>query len=74
MKAAYINSFGGPEQIRYGDMPKPVPAADEILVIKDGQIVEHGQHEELIETSSVYKELYETQFKVPEKKEKKPAE
>ena len=49
-------------------------AADEILVIKDGQIVEHGQHEELIETSSVYKELYETQFKVPEKKEKKPAE
>ena len=32
MKAAYINSFGGPEQIRYGEMPKPVPAADEILV------------------------------------------
>ncbi|MBR3358329.1 MAG: ABC transporter ATP-binding protein [Solobacterium sp.] len=47
-------------------------AADEILVIKDGQIVEHGQHEELIETSSVYKELYETQFKVPERKDKKP--
>ena len=49
-------------------------AADEILVIKDGQIVEHGQHEELVKTSSVYKELYETQFKVPERKEKKPEE
>ena len=32
MKAAYINSFGGPDVIQYGDVPKPVPAADEILV------------------------------------------
>lgn len=32
MKAAYIDSFGGPESIRYGDMPKPSPKADEILV------------------------------------------
>ena len=32
MKAAYINEFGGPEVIKYGDMPKPVPKADEILV------------------------------------------
>ena len=32
MKAAYINEFGGPEVIKYGEMPKPAPAADEILV------------------------------------------
>ena len=32
MKAAYINSFGGPEEIRYGDMPMPIPHEDEILV------------------------------------------
>lgn len=32
MKAAYINAFGGPEQILFGDMPRPKPAADEILV------------------------------------------
>lgn len=32
MKAAYINEFGGPEVVQYGEMPKPVPAADEILV------------------------------------------
>ena len=32
MKAAYIHSFGGPEVIRFGDMPKPLPKADEILV------------------------------------------
>ena len=32
MKAAYIHAFGGPEVIQYGDMQKPSPAADEILV------------------------------------------
>nr|MCR5538847.1 ABC transporter ATP-binding protein/permease [Lachnospiraceae bacterium] len=37
-------------------------AADEILVIKDGRIVERGQHEELVELGGVYTELYETQF------------
>ena len=37
-------------------------AADEILVIKDGQIIERGQHRELISHEGVYRELYETQF------------
>ncbi len=37
-------------------------AADEILVVKDGQIVERGQHRELIGRDGVYRELYETQF------------
>ena len=32
MKAAYINSFGGPEVIRFGEMPRPVPGDGEILV------------------------------------------
>lgn len=37
-------------------------AADEILVVKDGQIVERGQHRELVAQNGVYRELYETQF------------
>ena len=37
-------------------------AADEILVVKDGQIVERGQHKDLIGRDGVYRELYETQF------------
>lgn len=32
MKAAYIDRFGGPEVIQFGDMPKPEPQANEILV------------------------------------------
>ncbi len=39
-------------------------AADEILVVKDGRIVERGVHEELVNKGGVYTELYETQFGV----------
>lgn len=38
-------------------------AADVIYVVKDGQIVEMGQHQELVEKGGVYTELYNTQFK-----------
>ena len=37
-------------------------AADEILVVKEGQIVERGQHRDLVKAGGVYAELYETQF------------
>ena len=36
--------------------------ADEILVVKDGKIVERGQHADLVSAGGVYQELYETQF------------
>ncbi len=39
-----------------------VMAADEIIVLKDGVIAERGTHKQLLETSTVYKHLYETQF------------
>ena len=32
MKAAFIDRFGGPEVIQYGDLPDPVPAAGEVVV------------------------------------------
>lgn len=38
-------------------------AADEIIVVADGQIVERGTHRELVKANGVYTELYETQFK-----------
>ena len=37
-------------------------AADEILVVRDGQIVERGQHKDLVHAGGTYQELYETQF------------
>ena len=38
-------------------------AADEILVVKEGRIVERGVHADLVKAGGVYTELYETQFK-----------
>jgi NADPH:quinone reductase-like Zn-dependent oxidoreductase len=32
MKAAYIEKFGGPEVLQYGDLPDPVAAPDEVIV------------------------------------------
>ena len=39
-------------------------AADAILVLKDGQIVERGVHKDLVALGGVYTELYNMQFKV----------
>ena len=36
--------------------------ADMILVMKDGDIVEQGNHEELLEKNGFYAELYNSQF------------
>ncbi len=49
--------------------------ADNILVVKDGVIAEHGSHDELLAKEGVYRELYETQFrKVLEYEQEKEAE
>ena len=44
-------------------------AADEILVVKDGEVVERGQHKELVKAGGVYTELYTTQFNRAENSE-----
>ena len=37
--------------------------ADEILVLDDGKPAGLGTHDELLKTSDVYREIYESQFK-----------
>lgn len=39
-----------------------IEKADEILVIEDGEIVERGQHQSLLEKDGVYAQLYKIQF------------
>lgn len=46
--------------------------ADKILVVKDGVIKEQGKHDELLSLNGVYKELYETQFRLAIESEKDP--
>lgn len=39
-----------------------IVSADMILVMKDGEIIEQGKHEELLKKNRFYAELYESQF------------
>lgn len=38
-------------------------AADEIYVVDEGRIAEHGTHFELLENNGIYRDLYEKQFR-----------
>jgi ATP-binding cassette, subfamily B, multidrug efflux pump len=48
--------------------------ASKIVVLEDGQIVEHGTHDSLLQAKGVYFELYERQGKVEEEEEPKEME
>ena len=41
-----------------------IQEADVILVMKDGKIIEKGNHEELLAAGGVYATLYQSQFAV----------
>lgn len=43
-----------------------VRAADMILVLKNGRLVDSGTHEELLESSSVYREIHASQLAEPD--------
>jgi len=47
-----------------------IRSADVIFVVKDGAIVESGNHEALMQTGGLYSELHELQFKTEEVGEK----
>ena len=50
----------GPEQaavVIVGQRVSTIAGADQIIVLSKGQIVERGQHEELLASPSLYKKL-----------------
>jgi ATP-binding cassette subfamily B protein len=42
---------------------RTVKTADQILVLKDGRIVERGRHAELIEQEGLYREIYDLELR-----------
>ncbi len=42
---------------------RTVRNADQIIVLKDGRIVEQGKHDELLELHGVYREIYDVQLR-----------
>ena len=42
---------------------RTIKAADQILVLQDGQVVERGRHQELIDADGLYRELYDLELR-----------
>ena len=59
---ALATALAGRTSIVIAHRLSTVAAADQILVLDRGQIVERGRHEELLAAGGLYQELYETQY------------
>jgi ATP-binding cassette subfamily B protein len=62
VQAALAEALVGRTSIVIAHRLSTIQAADEILVVDDGRIVERGRHRELVAAGGLYAELYETQF------------
>ncbi len=48
--------------------------ADLIIVLEDGEIIEQGTHDELLDTSRIYRQIYDLQFRWQEEAEEQAEE
>ena len=46
--------------------------ADQILVLKEGEIIERGKHDELLRSEGLYKELWDQQANQVQQNQKDP--
>ncbi|MBA2275012.1 MAG: ABC transporter ATP-binding protein [Actinobacteria bacterium] len=69
VQAALGEALSGRTSVVIAHRLSTIRAADFILVIEDGQIVERGTHTELLAAGGRYEELYRTQFNQPSAEE-----
>jgi ABC-type multidrug transport system fused ATPase/permease subunit len=62
VQEALSSALAGRTSIVIAHRLSTVRAADQILVVEDGRIVERGDHESLLEAGGRYAVLYRTQF------------
>ncbi|WNV84304.1 ABC transporter ATP-binding protein [Umezawaea sp. Da 62-37] len=62
VQAALTEALRGRTALVIAHRLSTIRAADQILVVEDGEIVERGGHRELLEAEGRYAELYHTQF------------
>jgi ABC-type multidrug transport system fused ATPase/permease subunit len=65
VQAALGEALSGRTALVIAHRLSTVRAADEILVIEDGRVVERGTHTDLLAAGGRYEELYRTQFEEP---------
>ncbi|MFF1834013.1 ABC transporter ATP-binding protein [Streptomyces sp. NPDC058231] len=65
VQEALVEALEGRTAVVIAHRLSTVRAADLILVVEDGLIVERGSHEELLAARGRYEELYRTQFERP---------
>ena len=62
VQQALARALAGRTSIVVAHRLSTIRAADQILVVEAGQIVERGTHDELVAANRLYAELYRTQF------------
>jgi ABC-type multidrug transport system fused ATPase/permease subunit len=62
VQAALVEALAGRTALVIAHRLSTIRAADAIVVIEDGRVVEHGTHTELLALGGRYAELYRTQF------------
>ena len=65
VQEALVEALSGRTSLVIAHRLSTIRAADEILVLEDGSIVERGTHTELLASGGRYSELYRTQFADP---------
>jgi ATP-binding cassette subfamily B protein len=63
VQRALDNALAGRTSLVIAHRLSTVRAADQILVVDDGRIVEVGTHQQLLESGGLYADLYATQFR-----------
>ena len=63
IRRAFAEEIPGTTKIIIAQRISSVQHADKIIVMNDGRIEAMGTHDELLETSSIYREVYESQIK-----------
>ena len=67
IQQAFETAVAGRTSLAIAHRRSTVQAADQILVLQQGRIVERGRHEDLLRAGNLYAQLYEKQFKAPPK-------
>jgi len=70
IQAALNRVYAGRTTIIIAHRLSTIIHADEILVLKDGEIIERGKHEELISHDTIYHAMWQAQLQNDEENEK----